>query len=155
LKTIRTVRRQEYKKSINTNLKIYSSDDIDTFIQLYKLTFERQKLKIHNEQLVRSILKSLLSSNSGEIVFCLDQGNNAISSVVICHDHNCSYYLFGASDPNFRDLNPNTFLILESIKQAFTKDKEFFDFCGVNSPFRGDFKLSFNANIVPYFNVRL
>ena len=154
LGTIRSVRRQEYKKALNAKLSITISKNINKFLSLYEKTFARQNLKIYDEKLVRSILEQLNISDSGEIVFCSDQNDNLISTIVIAHDKSCSYYLFGASDPKYRNINGNTYLLLNTIQKLFTEGKKKFDFCGVNSPNRGDFKLSFNAEVIPYFNAK-
>ena len=44
-----------------------------------------------------------------------------------------------------------TFLLLNMIKHAFDSGYEEIDFLGLNSPNRADFKISLNAELVPYF----
>jgi len=44
---------------------------------------------------------------------------------------------------------------LDNIALSAQKGLQRFDFVGVNSPQRGDFKLSFNAELVPYQEVHL
>ena len=76
-----------------------------------------------------------------------------IGAAFIIFDKKRSYYLFAASDPEYRGTGVGTRIVYESIKRSFEKKIKFFDFVGVNSPFRGDFKLSFNPLIVPYYSV--
>ncbi len=155
LGTIRSVRRQEYRKAINSKLIITKSKNVKNFLNLYRKTFARQNLKIYDEKLVQSILNQLIISDSGDILFCSDHQDNLISAIVIAHDKSCSYYLFGASDPRYRNMHGNTYLILNSIEKLFYDGRKKFDLCGVNSPNRGDFKLSFNAKLIPYFSAKL
>jgi hypothetical protein len=41
--------------------------------------------------------------------------------------------------------------MLNLIRDAMEKGLKYVDFCGVNSPNRGDYKISFNAELKPYF----
>jgi lipid II:glycine glycyltransferase (peptidoglycan interpeptide bridge formation enzyme) len=63
--------------------------------------------------------------------------------------------LFGANDPAMREANASSKLLLDNIALSAQKGLQIFDFVGVNSPQRGDFKLSFNAELVPYQEVHL
>ncbi|HPT40885.1 MAG TPA: GNAT family N-acetyltransferase, partial [Candidatus Gastranaerophilaceae bacterium] len=65
------------------------------------------------------------------------------------------YYLFGANDPEYRNLFGGNFLMLNMIRDAFENDIEKIDFVGVNSPNRGDYKLSYNGELKPYFILKL
>jgi len=67
------------------------------------------------------------------------------------YDDRTAYYLFGANDPMYRHTSAGAFLLMHMIKDAFEKGIQEIDFVGVNSPNRGDFKISFNAEVKPYF----
>ena len=62
-------------------------------------------------------------------------------------DQRRAYYLFGANSPDLRATGGSTRLILDSILNARSRGLEEIDFVGVNSPKRGDFKLSFNPTL--------
>jgi len=66
-------------------------------------------------------------------------------------DSDCAYYLFGANDPDLRYANASSKLLIENIAIFAAQGLKRFDFVGVNSPQRGDFKLSFNAELVPEY----
>jgi len=68
-------------------------------------------------------------------------------------DKNTGYYLFGANDPTYRASGSSSYLLLENIHRCKEKRLKLIDFVGVNSPNRADFKVSFNADVVPYFIV--
>jgi lipid II:glycine glycyltransferase (peptidoglycan interpeptide bridge formation enzyme) len=70
-------------------------------------------------------------------------------------DARCSYYLYGANDPAMRETNASSKFLFDNIALSAHKGLQIFDFVGVNSPQRGDFKLSFNAELVPYQEVHL
>lgn len=150
LTSVRSVRRQEFKKSSQI-LKFQFSDDVLLFDALYAKTFERQNLKINNQDsvLVRSICKQAIAGGYGKLsVALLD--DVPISAVLFLYDDRAAYYLFAANDPTYRNAGSGTFLMMHMIKDAFDCGLKEIDFVGVNSPNRGDFKISFNAALQSY-----
>ena len=154
LKTIRSVRRRTINHANRNKLKVLESNDIDLFIDLFKKTFDRQSIEVSNLEMVRSIILSSIDYGYGRMTFCVDDCNNVHSGMVILKDKYSAYYAFGASDPEYRKSDAATVLMGDSIKNAFDHELRQFDMCGVNSPNRGDFKLSFNANLIKYFEVQ-
>lgn len=153
LVNVRTVRRQEYKKS---HIFIQTTDDLPLFLSLYKQTFERQGLLIDTStlNLVKNICSKAIAQSFGYLS-AANVGDRVASMAFFISDTNCAYYLFGANDPNMRDANASSKLLLDNIALSAHKGLNRFDFVGVNSPQRGDFKLSFNAELVPYQEVHL
>ncbi len=153
LTTVRTVRRQEYKKS---QVKIQTSTDLPLFLNLYQQTFERQGLVIDSPTL--SLVKRICSQAMEAGIGYLSAANledRTASMAFFVKDAHCAYYLFGANDPTMREVNASSKLLLDNIALSAQKGLHRFDFVGVNSPQRGDFKLSFNAELVPYQEVHL
>jgi len=153
LKTVRAVRRQEYKKS---QVQIYQSNDLLLFLSLYQQTFERQGINIDaiTLGLVRRICEQAMAYGYGYLSAAVLDDRTA-SMAFFVSDSRCSYYLFGANDPSMRETNASSKLLLNNIDLSARKGLHIFDFVGVNSPQRGDFKLSFNAELVPYQEVHL
>jgi hypothetical protein len=153
LYSIRAARRQDARKSQKTGCNISELADVEEFIDLYKLTFLRQG-DIHQKlplALVRRILNFVLKGHLGKALVARNIDGSAISAIVTVDDPNCTYYLLGATNPDFRHLGANTSLLLHAIQDAFLTKKKYFDMVGINSPNRGDFKTSFNAEPLPYF----
>jgi hypothetical protein len=158
LKSIRKVRLDELKRSYHLDLKVVQgSDRIDQFMELYKLTFSRQAISISDSQIkqVEQIIKGSNFAFSGSLDMVYSRSGTPLSGVFILSDKNTDIYLFGATDPQYRKEFGSTRLILDAIKRSFETEKLIFDFCGMNSPKRGEFKSSFNARIVPYFELEL
>ncbi len=155
LTTIRTTRRYEYRKGLREGLTIETSQDIDTLENLYRLTFERQEIKLDTNvvQLVRAITTAAISQGFGELLLCRNATGEAASATLFLHDEHCGYYLIGANHPDYRNTWSGTFLVLENIGRCQTRGLKWVDVCGINSPNRGDFKTSLNAVPVPYFVV--
>ena len=67
---------------------------------------------------------------------------------------NNAYNLVLATDPLHRKNSPGTSLILKQIELCFKNNIDHVDFVGINSPNRGDYKLSFNSKPKIYFNLK-
>jgi hypothetical protein len=150
---VRTARRQEFKK--NTAV-VRQSDDLDLFLRLYRQTFERQGISVDAQTLgtVRSICSMALNECYGNLS-CAQVDGRTASMAFFLKDSDFAYYLFGASDPDMRDANASSKLLIDTIASFAQQGIKNFDFVGVNSPQRGDYKLSFNATLVPYHEVHL
>lgn len=157
LTTIRTARRQNYKRAQKLGISLSCENLVSDFIRLYALTFARQNIQISSTKLayIEDMVLHLLNSGTARMFSAIDQNSYVCSSVVIMSDPLCDYYLFGACDPEYRSYGLNTFLILESLKVSFEREKKYFDMCGINSPNRGDFKTSFNAVPRPFYSVSI
>lgn len=155
IKSIRKTRGYEYRKAINDGFIAESSNDIDKLADLHCLTFQRQGIKQSGMeiQVLRNIAAAALSKGFGELLLCKDSNGNVASATLYLYDKRCGYYFFGANDPDFRNTGSGTFLMLENIKRCYEKGIYLIDVCGINSPNRGDFKVSFNAAPMPYFEV--
>ena len=153
LSTVRNVRRQEYRK---TRAVIKPSYDLKTFLKLYQQTFDRQGIVTDSKtlSLVESICNKTLDNGCGHLSCALVDGQ-AASMAFFVTDYKCAYYLFGANHPDLRDAHASSKLLIDNISTFAAKGLEKFDFVGINSPQRGDFKLSFNAELIPYQEVHL
>ncbi len=153
LKSIRAVRRQEFNKSA---AEITETTDVTLFLDLYLKTFERQDIAVSKEQqaLVHNICTSALSHGYGRLSMATTASGIASMSLFI-HDQRCAYYLFGANDPELRNSGASTALMVDNIRSMAERGIARLDFVGVNSPNRGDFKLSFNPELTPYHDVQL
>ena len=67
---------------------------------------------------------------------------------------NNAYNFAIATDPDQKKISPGTSLLLKQIELCFKNKIKYIDFIGLNSPNRGDYKLSFNAKPKIYFNLK-
>ena len=151
--TIRQTRRNLYRQAVAKGLVVEMSNDIETLNSLHHLTFKRQGLK-SDEQAgsnLRAISTAALTNGFGELMLCRTSNGEVASATLFLYDERCGYYLFGANHPDYRNTNSGTFLLLENIRRCYAKGIKTVDMCGINSPNRGDFKISFNAIPKPYF----
>ncbi len=151
LSSVRTVRKQEFKKSSKI-LRFQISEDVLLLDTLHAKTFERQNIERSDKDsiLVQSICKNAIAGGYGKLaVAYLD--DIPVSAILFLYDDRTAYYLFGANDPEYRNTSAGTFALMNMIKDAYQNDWREIDFVGANSPQRADFKISFNADLKPYF----
>lgn len=129
------------------------STDTKDFFELYEKTFSRQGIHLNDENIgiVRNLVELLLGNGSGELWYAVDSEGKRVDATVIVYDHRKAYYLFGANDPKYRDYGGGTLLLIEQMERMREKGLSYFDFIGVNSPQRGNFKLSFGGELKAYY----
>lgn len=151
LASIRSVRRQEYRKARSTLRWAFSTDE-NLLDLLHGKTLARQGIvrTAHESDLVRSIARRAFAGGYGKMI-CAMRGETPVAAVLFLYDDRTAYYLFGAGDPAYRNSFGGTLALVEMIKDSFMMGITEIDFVGANSPNRADYKISFNANLRPYF----
>ena len=153
--SIRPVRRQELNKA-KQNIEFKWINDEHILDEIHDKTFKRQGLERTSEEstLLQSITRNALDNGYGKLcaVYIDDE---AVSSILFVYYKDTAYYLFGANNPEYRNLFGGNLLMLNMIKDAFENNIKKIDFVGVNSPNRGDYKLSYNGEIKPYFILKM
>jgi hypothetical protein len=155
LASLRRNRRREYNTAQAEGWTPVESSDVDLFDHLYRLTFERHNIKHTDEEMsfVRSLAQAALRQGSGEMLICKNPSGKVACATIYLHDNRVGYSWLAANDPQYRDTGAPTLLILENLRRFKEKGLRQFDFLGINSPKRGDFKTSFNAIPTSYFVV--
>jgi hypothetical protein len=154
---VRTTRRYEHRRALARGVTVEPSEDIDLLDRLHRATFERQGLdRAETEaRLLRAITSAALAAGAGELLVGRAPSGEAASAALFVRDQRCSYYLFGANAPALRNLNAGTLLVIDSVRRAIARGLSQVDFCGVNSPNRGDFKTSLGGVVTPYYLAHL
>ena len=149
---VRDLRRREYRRAEKEGFVVEPSEDIDQLDRLHEITFRRQGIErsVELTTLVREISKAALRDGFGRCWVARSASGQVVSACLFLFDDRTAYYLIGANDPEFRKSGAATFLMLRMIESFHSEGKQSVDFVGVNSPNRGDFKVSFNAEPVAY-----
>ena len=132
-----------------------TSTDISLLMELYELTFERQgqAVSAEHKKVLHSIASQALMQGYGEIIIVRSAEGKPASATLFLWDAHCAYYLIGANSPEFRGGYSGILAFVEAVRRCFEKGYKAIDVCGMNSPNRGDFKTSFNADPVSYFKL--
>jgi len=148
-------RKASLKKSEKVKFITEVSDEIETLDSLHNITFERQGIKRSEEEskFLPAICRNLLDAKAGLLLITEYNGIPASASF-FAYDHKRAYYLFGATDPEYRQLEAGTKNLVDSFSYLNeTLNIKELDMVGVNSPPRGSFKLSFGGKIIPYYTI--
>jgi hypothetical protein len=151
--TLENVKTDIRKAKTKFELTVSDMHSIKDFIRLNNLTFERQgKKPPYEEDFVLLINEECIKRNCGKCFFAEDKEGNLHSAVYIVWDENSAYYLWGGSDPQFRNSGANSYCLWEAIKFSASVTKAF-DFEGsMIKPFEKFFR-AFGGKLTPYFNV--
>lgn len=156
LKSIRKSRHEDYKKSLKQKIAVSPGATEAEIVHLYKLTFERQGIEVQADTLValQNIVRNL-APERGFVIAARAERGAAVAITLVLLGSEAAYSLVIASDPAYRNVGANTACIVAALLHAKGIGKRWFDFVGANSPRRGDYKLSFRAELRCYFEARL
>ena len=97
--------------------------------------------------------ETLLQLNQAKLTYAINENKSIVSGMIVYAYNDTMYYQYGATDPEFRNSGGSVLIMLNNIKKGIENGFKQFDMAGVNSPNRGDFKISFNAEPKPYYHV--
>lgn len=148
-------RRADYKKTEKNGLLVEDCSDVAELGVLYRKTFERQGIELKETQLgqVLTLARHAQDPVKGFILLARTDTGAPAAATVILTDRRNAYSLITANDPEFRNTGANTRLVIDALVRSQARGLEHFDFVGINSPQRGEFKMSFNAKPRPYFEM--
>ncbi len=134
-------------------IHINNDPDIDRFLHINKLTFERQGLSLpYGEEFIRRLDSACSRKGARRIFFAEDDEGNTHSAIYIIWDEKSAYYLMGGIDPQHAASYANPLLFWEAIKFCSTVTKKF-DFEGSMVEPIEKFMRGFGAVQKPYFEV--
>ncbi len=141
-----SIRRQIKKAS--KSVQVEFSDDIDSFYQVNKLSFERQKMNIpYNLDFLKRLDQAIQDQRT--ILFGKDDQENIHAAIYILWDYHRAYYLMGGLNPDFQNSGAKPLLFWEAIKYVSSFVSEF-DFEGSMIRSIENFFSSFGATQIPY-----
>lgn len=118
------------KKASKNNIVVSNKFSIEDFYEINKKTFDRQNMKMpYTKEFLIKLDNMLKQNNSRQMFFALNDKNEIVAGVYLIYDKNCTYYLMGGADPDYRKLGAQTILVWESIKFASQVSTKF-DFEG-------------------------
>lgn len=132
---------------------IDESDDFERFLNINKLTFQRQNKKAsYSDDFVRSLDSACFERKCRKILIASDREDHDHAGVYVVEDDCMVYYLMGGGNPEYRNSGANSLLIWEAIQYAASQGKGF-DFEGSMIESIEHFFRSFGAMPDPYFAI--
>jgi lipid II:glycine glycyltransferase (peptidoglycan interpeptide bridge formation enzyme) len=150
-------RRQEVRKARKEGAHTTEEADADGLAAFYALTLRRQNIEPEPERLeeLRFLAAGLLQTGMARLFVSRMPGGAPASMALFGRDAKRAYYLFGAGDPALRGTPCGTAVLWDAFAALAGSGCRALDMEGVNSPQRGWFKLSFGAEILPYYQLAL
>lgn len=143
-------------RKANNICQINENFSFDDFWRVYKKTWERQGLRCpYPFSLIKSIDDTIQNQNDSarKILFAVDAKDNIHAANYFVSDKECTYYLLGGSDPQYRNSGANSLLVWRGIELA-SKVSKTFDFEGsMVKQIERKFS-AFGAQPKVYFDVR-
>lgn len=131
-------------------VKVISSDDIEKFYNINKLTFQRQNAQIpYTFGFIKQLHEELKVRGQGKIYFAIDEEENIHAAIYIIWDKQSAYYMWGGSDPEFRNSGATSLLIWKAIQECSSFVNKF-DFEGSMIESVERFVRSFGTKQIPY-----
>lgn len=152
---LRRNRRRDLTAAEGAGVTVCEYDDASKLNALMDLTYQRQSLTRDPEDvaMVNSVCQAALRENFGKYLVAKTADGEIISAHLIVFDKSTAYSLYGGNHPDHRESGAGTLLLYRTFELLRDQGHLVFDFLGINSPNRGDYKTSFNARPTPYFAV--
>lgn len=145
--------RRSIRKAKKNKIEIITSNDIENFYELNKMTFIRQNKTIpYSFDFVNRIDRICKEKNCRKIFFAIDQKKRIHAAIYIVWDKNSAYYLMGGSNPKLRNSGANSLTMWAAIQFISTINKSFNFEGSMIEPVEKFFR-SFGSIHVPYFNI--
>jgi len=122
--------RGDIRKAEKNNVKIDSTASLSEFMELNKLVFKRQDIKLpYEESFVNGLVCEAEKRNQCKWFVAKDDAGKNHAGVFIVWDENSAYYIMGGGDPNLRNSGATSLCMWEAIQFASKVTKRF-DFEG-------------------------
>lgn len=149
-------RRRNYQRANAVDLQLHSEESLDVFRKLYLSTMQRLAAEPYyfftDEYFAR--LEQMDGSNRLFVSITTNSGEIAAAGVFLL-DQTSAHYHLGASNPEFKSLQPNAFMILATAKMARQQNKQLLHLGGGLSLAADDslmrFKTGFSPQRQPFF----
>nr|HET6901357.1 peptidoglycan bridge formation glycyltransferase FemA/FemB family protein [Ktedonobacteraceae bacterium] len=104
--------------------------DIDTFYRIYQTTSERDQFFIHNKAHYEDVMR-LYSEGDRAALFLAEYEGEAIAGIIVLRFGRWSWYMYGASANEQRNLMPNHLLQWNGMQWAKAHDCWYYNFRGI------------------------
>jgi len=151
----------ETRDNVRTDIKkakkvveVAETDDIEKFLRLHRLTFNRQNYPYpYDEHLIKRLDEACATRHSRCILIARDGEGNLHAGGYFIWDRRTMYYLMGGADPELRTSGAAALVIWKAIERA-SENQLSFDFEGSMVEPIERFVRAFGAVQTPYFGIQ-
>ena len=105
-------------------------DDLDSFYSIYQTTSERDQFFIHNKTHYEDVMR-LYSEGDRAALFLAEYEGQAVAGIIVLRFGKWSWYMYGASSNEYRNLMPNHLLQWNGIQWAKSHGCWYYNFRGI------------------------
>jgi hypothetical protein len=155
LSRFRRDRKKDLRKAKRSELNMKIENDIDKFINLYKLNVGKKVKKIKEIDYcnLKLLITACIDKKKGEILSVYDGEGNLVASGFFLKDKERVVKLVSSTDYNNRKNGANTFLIEKAVHKYY-EAFDLFDFGGSSVKSIASFNLSFGAHTENYLQLK-
>jgi hypothetical protein len=148
-------RKKDLRKAKRSELCMKIEDNLDKFINLYKLNVGKKvkKIKEIDYSNLKLLITACIDKKKGEILSVYDVEDNLVASGFFLKDKERVVKLVSSTDYNNRKNGANTFLIEKAVHKYY-EEFDLFDFGGSSVNSIASFNLSFGAHTENYLQLK-
>jgi len=157
-KSLETLRQRNIRKARKEDSVTVEELTVSLFLKFYVDLMHKQNETVSKEKLdnMLNIIENTVNNNQAVMLATKNNKEEIIYLAVFSFDKHRAYYLFGAGNPESKEVYKGTICFWDGfIKLANDYNIKEVDMEGVNSPSRGWFKLSFGGGLRSYYEVKL
>ncbi|WP_375170185.1 GNAT family N-acetyltransferase [Marinobacter sp.] len=134
-------------------LTVRQAQNIEEYLQLNRMTFERQGLtQPYSDNLIKAMDQAAASRSARDCLVAVDEKGQLHAGVYIVRQGDSAYYLLGGGNPDLRNSGATSLVLWEAICRQPEKI-DIFDFEGsMIEPIERFFR-AFGAEMTPYFEI--
>jgi len=149
------VKRRDINKVLNDkNYKVSNQINLSLIKKFYLDTMKKNKGSFNNYAFNKIFDFIETQINEEKVIqtttYYLEK---PIYSVLFLNNEDSSCYLYGSGDVEIKNRYAGSLALWKAIEQSIDKKLCFIDLEGINSPYRGEYKLNFGGNVKSYYNV--
>lgn len=144
--------RQRVRKAVSNGVLVTEIDDVDTFYELYVVTYARQGLPMPlKREKVNRTLCLALESGAVKLFLASTEGGHPAAALVVGTDSKRAYFMLAASHPVHRKTDAMT-LLWWRVMQKYSATHHEIDLVGLGTPGIEKFKRAFSPTMVEYWD---
>ena len=145
--------RTDIRKAKKQGVVVERCSDIDAFLDVNELTFQRQGIKFpYTRSYVKRLFSACQANEAGCIFLARGKDGRVHAGNLLVWNEHCAYYLLGGGDPELRNSGATSLSMWKSIQFAATVSR-IFDFEGSMIEPVERFVRGFGAVQTPYFAI--
>jgi lipid II:glycine glycyltransferase (peptidoglycan interpeptide bridge formation enzyme) len=151
------VKKRDIKKVLsNKDYRVSGEIELNLLKKFYEKTMENNNGEFDNKAYNKIFDFIEKQNNKGKVTQVTTHYlEKPIYSVLFLNDDVSSCYLYGSGDIESKNRYAGSLALWKAIEKSLDLKLSYIDLEGINSPYRGEYKLNFGGNIQNYYNINL